>query len=73
MLIYAPHVFSSSETDSNLWSVIFQILMFNLVALILGYLVERGNRQQKQMIAVEKSRRFRFSRHGSWSRDEGLA
>jgi signal transduction histidine kinase len=29
--------------------------MFNLVALILGYLVERGNRQQKQMIAVEKS------------------
>jgi signal transduction histidine kinase len=53
--IYAPHVFSSSETDSNLWSVIFQILMFNLVALILGYLVERGNRQQKQMIAVEKS------------------
>jgi signal transduction histidine kinase len=54
-VIYAPHVFSSSETDSNLWSVIFQILMFNLVALILGYLVERGKRQQEQMIAVEKS------------------
>ena len=54
-LIYAPHVFSSSATDSNLWSVIFQILMFNVVALILGYLVERGKRQQEQVIAVEKS------------------
>src|SRR5512145_2613994 len=49
-LIYAPHVFSSSATDSNLWSVIFQILMFNVVALILGYLVERGKRQQEQVI-----------------------
>ena len=54
-LIYAPHVFSSSATDSNLWSVIFQILMFNVVALILGYLVERGKRQQEQVIASEKS------------------
>jgi len=54
-VIYAPHVFSSSATDSNLWSVIFQILMFNVVALILGYLVERGKRQQEQIIAVEKS------------------
>jgi len=54
-VIYAPHVFSSFATDSNLWSVIFQILMFNVVALILGYLVERGKRQQKQLIAVEKS------------------
>ncbi len=54
-VIYAPHVFSSSGTDSNLWSVIFQILMFNVVALILGYLVERGKRQQEQIIAVEKS------------------
>ena len=54
-VIYAPHVFSSSATDSNRWSVIFQILMFNVVALILGYLVERGKRQQEQMIASEKS------------------
>jgi signal transduction histidine kinase len=54
-VIYAPHVFSSSATDSNLWSVIFQILMFNVVAIILGYLVERGKRQQAQMIASEKS------------------
>jgi signal transduction histidine kinase len=54
-VIYAPHVFSSSATDSNLWSVIFQILMFNIVALILGYLVERSKRQRQQMIAVEKS------------------
>jgi signal transduction histidine kinase len=29
--------------------------MFNVVALILGYLVERGKRQQEQVIAVEKS------------------
>jgi signal transduction histidine kinase len=54
-VIYAPHVFSSSATDSNLWSVIFQILMFNAVALILGYLVERGKRQQQQVIVSEKS------------------
>jgi polyferredoxin len=54
-VIYAPHVFSSSAEDSNLWSVVFQVMMFNVVALILGYLVERGKRQQEQMIAVEKS------------------
>jgi len=52
-LIYAPHVYSYSE--GNWIPVLFQVLIFNLVALILGYLVERGKRQQEQVLMVERS------------------
>jgi len=48
-IIYAPHVFVNSETQSNLWPVVFQIMVFNLVALMVGFLVERGKRQQERM------------------------
>jgi signal transduction histidine kinase len=54
-LIYAPHVFVNSETHSNLWPVFFQIMVFNLVALMVGFLVERSKRQQERMFVVEKS------------------
>jgi signal transduction histidine kinase len=53
-LIYAPHVFVHSDMQSNLLPVGFQILVFNLVALMLGWLTERGKRQQKKMLVVEK-------------------
>ena len=54
-LIYAPQVFVHSETPSNLWPVVFQIMVFNLVALMVGFLVERSKRQQERMFVVEKS------------------
>jgi signal transduction histidine kinase len=54
-LIYAPHVFVNSETQSNLWPVVFQIMVFNLVAIMVGFLVERSKRQQERMFVVEKS------------------
>jgi signal transduction histidine kinase len=54
-LIYAPRVFVDSETQHNLWPVLFQIMMFNIVALLVGFLVERGKRQQERIFAVEKS------------------
>ena len=54
-IIYAPHVFVNSETQSNLWPVVFQIMVFNLVALMVGFLVERGKRQQERAFVIEKS------------------
>lgn len=53
--IYAPQLFAHSETQSDLWPVVFQIMVFNLVALMVGFLVERGKRQQARLFAVEKS------------------
>jgi signal transduction histidine kinase len=54
-LVYAPHVFMDSEAQANLWPVFFQILMFNIVAILVGFLVERIKRQQERMFAAEKS------------------
>ncbi|MBI5579523.1 MAG: sensor histidine kinase [Deltaproteobacteria bacterium] len=54
-LIYAPQVLVHSETPSNLWPVVFQIMVFNLVAIMVGFLVERSKRQQERMFVAEKS------------------
>lgn len=53
-LIYAPHVFVHSKLQSNLLPVIFQILVFNLVAVMMGWLVERRKRQQEEILVIEK-------------------
>jgi signal transduction histidine kinase len=53
-LIYAPHVFVHGELQNNLLPVSIQILVFNLVALMLGWLVERRKRQHNQMIDMKK-------------------
>jgi signal transduction histidine kinase len=53
-LIYAPHVFVHSELENNIWPVGFQILVFNLVAVMMGILVERGKRQQEKILTIEK-------------------
>jgi signal transduction histidine kinase len=53
-LIYAPHVFVHSEIQNNIWPVSFQIVVFNLVALMMGILVERGRCQQEKMLTAEK-------------------
>jgi signal transduction histidine kinase len=53
-LIYAPHVFVHGALQNNLLPVSFQILVFNLVALMLGWLVERRKHQHKHLIDIEK-------------------
>ncbi|MES0446424.1 MAG: hypothetical protein ABUJ92_07765 [Desulfobacterales bacterium] len=53
-LIYAPHVFVHSALQGNFLAVGFQIFVFNLVAIMLGWLTERGKRQQEKMLVVEK-------------------
>jgi signal transduction histidine kinase len=53
-LIYAPHVFVHGELQNNLLPISFQILVFNLVALVLGWLVERRKRQHSQLVNFEK-------------------
>jgi signal transduction histidine kinase len=54
-LVYAPYVVVDGETRRDLWPVFFQIMMFNVVAVLVGFLVERGKRQQEKMFAMEKS------------------
>lgn len=54
-LIYAPQVFAHREAQNNLWPVVFQIMVFNLVALMVGFLVERSKRQQEKLFAMEKA------------------
>lgn len=52
--IYAPYAFVSNETQSNLLPVVFQILVFNLVAFVLGWLVDHKRNQQEQLVRAEK-------------------
>lgn len=54
-LIYAPQLFGDIDSHSLFWPIIFQIIMFNLVALMVGFLVERMKRQQERMLVVERS------------------
>lgn len=54
-LIYPPYVLIDEEAQRNLWPVFFQIMMFNVVAVLVGLLVERGKRQQERIFAMEKS------------------
>ena len=53
-LIYAPHVFIYDDAHSNAVTVFSQVFIFNLVALVLGWLVDRQRRQQENMISSEK-------------------
>ena len=53
-LIYAPHVFIHEALQNNVLPVSFQIVVFNLVAIMLGLLVEREKRRQKKTLIIEK-------------------
>ncbi len=53
-LIYAPHVFIYDDAHSNAVTVFSQILIFNLVAVVLGWLVDRQRQHQEKMIGSEK-------------------
>jgi hypothetical protein len=52
-IIYVPQVYLSTLTQGTALTVGFQILIFNLVALILGYLVDRQKRQQQEVLGNE--------------------
>lgn len=52
-LIYAPHVVVYDDPHGAFLTVITQILVFNLVAILLGWLVDRQKRQQQEMLAVQ--------------------
>ena len=51
--IYVPQVYLSNTPQSTALTVGFQILIFNLVAIILGYLVDRQKRRQQEVLGVE--------------------
>jgi signal transduction histidine kinase len=53
-LIYAPHVFVHGELQSNILPLGFQIALFNLVAFMTGWLVERSKRQHEEMLVLDK-------------------
>ena len=52
-LIYVPQVFAQGEFKINIWPVSFQILLFIVVAIMLGLLFERTKRQNEKMLVVE--------------------
>ena len=53
-LIYAPHVFIHDALKNNILPVSFQIVVFNMVAIMLGLLVEREKRRQEKVLIIEK-------------------
>ena len=55
-LIYAPHVFVYNGPHGTLLTVISQVLVFNLVAIVLGWLADRQRRQQQEMLELCRSR-----------------
>jgi signal transduction histidine kinase len=52
-IIYVPQVYFLNTAHSPALTVGFQILIFNLVAIILGYLVDRQKRQHQEVLGVE--------------------
>ena len=53
-LIYAPHVFIHDSLKNNILPVSFQIVIFNMVAIMLGLMVEREKRRQEEVLIIEK-------------------
>ncbi len=47
-LVYAPHVFLYKDPSSEWLTLLLQIVMFNLVGLILGWMVDRERKKQKE-------------------------
>jgi class 3 adenylate cyclase len=47
-LVYAPHVFLNKGPNNEIPTLILQIFMFNLVGLILGWMVDRERKKQKE-------------------------
>ena len=53
-LIYAPHVFIYNDAHGTFVAVSTHILVFNLVAIVLGWLVDRRARQEQEKIGISQ-------------------
>jgi signal transduction histidine kinase len=54
-LVYAVQFFGAANDHPVFWPVMFQILMFSIVAVMVGYLSERWKRQHERMLVVERA------------------
>lgn len=52
-IVYAPHVFIYDDAHGALLIVSSQILVFNFVAVVLGWLVDRRTRQHQEALILE--------------------
>ena len=52
-LIYAPHVFLYKDAHSSLAAVGSQILVFNVVGVLLGWLIDHQQKQQQKILSNE--------------------
>jgi signal transduction histidine kinase len=52
-IVYAPHVFIYDDAHGPLVIVSSQILVFNFVAVVLGWLVDRRTRQHQEALVLE--------------------
>ena len=53
-LLYAPHVVIYDDPHGTLLTVTSQIVVFILVAVVLGWLVDRQRRQHRELLAAER-------------------
>lgn len=54
-VMYAVQLFGGAEDHAVFWPIMFQIVMFNFVAVMVGYLSERWKRQHERMLVVERA------------------
>jgi len=47
-MVYAPHVFLFKDPHSELLTIVLQIFMFNIVGLMLGWMVDREQKKQEE-------------------------
>ncbi|HIJ57601.1 MAG TPA: HAMP domain-containing histidine kinase [Deltaproteobacteria bacterium] len=52
-LLYAPHILYYSGPHNRMLTVVIQLLVFNLVAVVLGWLVDRQKKEHEEAVAVE--------------------
>ena len=57
-LIYAPHVLLYNDPHSTGLTVSSHILVFNLVAIVLGWLVDREKRQRQEVLAKQAAEAY---------------
>ena len=52
-LLYAPHILYYSGPHKRMFTVTIQLLVFNVVAFVLGWLVDRQKKEHEETVAVE--------------------
>ena len=52
-LLYAPHIFYYSGPHNRLLTVSIQVMVFNFVAVVMGWLVDRQKKEHEEAMAIE--------------------